>query len=342
LKAPVLNNTPIYTPLPTPIPISEQVWPAGTEPLVHIRTMVYNHEKYLRTCLDSILMQKTTFPVRMIIHDDASTDASPVILKEYAERYPNLIWVYTQSANTFNIKNRRERLSKRKIFHTWRNSPYEALCEGDDFWTDPMKLQIQADFLEKNPNYAGVSHATTILNENGRTASANDFWQLLKEDTDLGLAQIVQKKVPFHTSSFFFRSHVIPKIINFPFRAKSADWVTFSIVAMEGNIRYMHRKMSVYRTHIYGITSIENHFDAISITLNRYKMWQHLKRYSIKKEHTFIFEKMIHYQHKYLIYEYPTTNFNTLIKIFSIIIKEGEWKMAFKFMQHKLRSIYNK
>jgi glycosyltransferase involved in cell wall biosynthesis len=335
-----LNKPRTYTPLPIPIPIQDQVWPSNTEPLVHVRTMVFNHEKYIRTCLDSILMQKTTFPVRILIHDDASTDESSVILSEYANRYPELIWIYTQTENIYKIKNLKKRLLKRQKFNAWRVCPYEALCEGDDFWTDPMKLQIQAEFLENNPNYVAISHATVIQNENGRTATANDFWELLNQDTDFDLSRIVQQKVPFHTSSFFFRSHIIPRITAYPHRAKSGDWILFSIVAMEGKIRYIHRKMSVYRTHTHGITSTENHFDTLNMTLSRYQMWQQLKRYSLTKEHILIFEKMIRYQHKYLIYDHKVKSIIDFYNILHALLIEKEWLAVKQFLKEKIKQAF--
>jgi glycosyltransferase involved in cell wall biosynthesis len=337
LKAPVLSNTPIYTPLPTPIPICEHVWPAGTEPLVHVRTMVYNHEKYLRTCLDSILMQKTTFPVRMIIHDDASTDSSRAILKEYAERHPNIITVYFQPQNTYQIKDKALLLKKRKPFNDLRVACYEAICEGDDYWTDEMKLQYQADFLETHPEYAGVAHATIIQNEDGREAVAEDFWALYTEDVNLTLADIVQKQVPFHTSSFFFRSHVIPRILNFPFRAQSADLVTFCTVAMEGKIRYIHRAMSVYRTHARGITTIENHFSGLPINLNRYQMWHTLKQYALNKHQSASFDKMLRYQFKYITKTYTPKNIQEWLAIVKVIYHCNGWRGIKVFLKNTLQ-----
>lgn len=321
-----MNKPQTYTPLPTPIAIKEQNWPSNTEPLVHVRTMVFNHEKYLRTCLDSILMQRTTFPVKILIHDDASTDQSISILKEYAQQYPNLIYVYYQPENTYRLKNKKEFQLKRKPFNDLRVARYEAICEGDDYWTDDLKLQYQADFLETHPSYAGVSHATDIQNEEGRKAKADEFWQLFNEDADLDLSQVVQNKVPFHTSSFFFRSYIVPKITHFPLIAKSGDWVIFTLVALEGNIRYIHRTMSVYRTHTKGITTLDNHFNPLEITLNRYKMWRTLKNYAKNEEQAAIFEKRLRYQRIYLTEEYQINNINEWFNIFILLFQHKEWK----------------
>ncbi|MBU3675728.1 MAG: glycosyltransferase [Chitinophagaceae bacterium] len=326
-----VQNT--YTQLLTPQPIRKHQWPRGTQALVHVRTMVYNHEKYLRTCLDSILMQETTFPVRLIIHDDASTDQSVAILKEYEERFPNIVQVFYQTENTYQIKNKKEFLLKRDAFNQLRNAPYEAICEGDDYWTDPLKLQLQAEFLESHTDYAAVVHATQVHNEDGRVAKETDFWIQLEGDSDLTLSDIVQPKVPFHTSSFFFRSKVIPRIIHFPIKPKSGDWLTFSMVALEGKIRYIHRNMSVYRTHNSGITMQEDHWHSLEVALNRYTMWQLLKTYAYNDSQRMVFNKMLHYQRKYLIEQYKTKNWKAWLQIANVILQFDDWRSFVKHLR---------
>lgn len=145
-----------YSALPEPIPITEQVWPEGTRPLVCTRHMTYNHENYIRECIDGVLMQKTTFPVRVCIHDDASTDKTAEIVREYQEKYPNLIWAYYQKENTFRHPNRAEMRSE---FMGWaEEGKYHATCEGDDYWTNPYKLQKQVEILEKNQDCVVCHH----------------------------------------------------------------------------------------------------------------------------------------------------------------------------------------
>lgn len=148
-----------YTPLPEPIPITEQVWPEGTLPLVCTSTLAYNHEPYIRECLDGILMQKTTFPVQVLVHEDCSTDRTAEILKEYQAKYPNLIKVFYQPENIYSLKDQEEKRKRRAEFNSWRVGKYVALCEGDDYWIDPLKLQKQVDFLEANPEYS-LSHTS--------------------------------------------------------------------------------------------------------------------------------------------------------------------------------------
>lgn len=133
------------------------------KPLVAIRCITYNHEPYLRDALEGFVMQKTDFPFVAIVHDDASTDKTADIIKEYAERYPDIILPIYEEENQYakNIT------SLRNIMDAAINATgaeYMALCEGDDYWIDPLKLQKQILFLSNHPDYSITFHNTKVLN----------------------------------------------------------------------------------------------------------------------------------------------------------------------------------
>ena len=117
------------------------------EILVSIRCAVYNHEPYIRQCLDGFVMQKTNFRFEAIVHDDASTDNSASIIREYAGKYPDIIRPIYETENQFSKKDG----SLMRIITEACHGKYYASCEGDDYWTDPLKLQKQVDYMESHP-----------------------------------------------------------------------------------------------------------------------------------------------------------------------------------------------
>ncbi len=130
------------------------------QPLVSIRCLVYNHEPFLRDCLEGFVMQQTNFPFEAIVHDDASTDHSADIIREYAAKYPHIIKPLCEKENQYSKKDGSLRCALDEAMSP--SSKYVAYCEGDDYWTDPQKLQKQVDFMESHPEYsmccAGVVH----------------------------------------------------------------------------------------------------------------------------------------------------------------------------------------
>lgn len=119
-------------------------------PLVSIVCDTYNHVNYIRQCLDGFLMQETNFPIEILVHDDASTDGTADIVKEYEARYPDLIKPIYQTENQYS---KGVKVSIRYQYSRAKGK-YIALCEGDDYWIDPLKLQKQVDFLEKHVGYS--------------------------------------------------------------------------------------------------------------------------------------------------------------------------------------------
>lgn len=135
-------------------------------PKVCIRCITYNHEAYIRDCLEGFVMQKTNFPYIAIVHDDASTDGTASIIREYAERYPDIIKPIYEVENQYSKPgNLLGKLMNKACLET--GAPYIAICEGDDYWTDPLKLQKQVDFLESHPDYSLVFANVRLHYENG-------------------------------------------------------------------------------------------------------------------------------------------------------------------------------
>ena len=138
-----------FIPLNEPTPIRDQHWDENVLPLVSISCVTYNHVSYLREALEGFLMQKTTFPVEILIHDDASTDGTEDLIRQYEKQYPRLSFPMYQKENQYSQGVRGMML--RFNFPRARGK-YIALCEGDDYWIDPLKLQKQTKIFYENPD----------------------------------------------------------------------------------------------------------------------------------------------------------------------------------------------
>jgi len=131
--------------------LSNRPLEGNVSPTVSVCVLTYNHEKYIRQTLSGLLMQQTNFSIEILIHDDASTDNTQDIIMEFSNKYPHIFKPVLQKQNQRSIYGG----GMNPRFNYQRaNGKYIALCEGDDYWTDPYKLQNQVDFLEKNPQYS--------------------------------------------------------------------------------------------------------------------------------------------------------------------------------------------
>lgn len=206
--------------------------------MVSINCTVYNHEPYLRQCLDGFVMQKTNFRFEAIVHDDASTDGSAAIIHEYAERYPDIIKPIYESENQYSKGDG----SLRRIMRNAMKGKYMAICEGDDYWTDPNKLQMQFDFMESHPDYSMCFHDVNIKAEKGRVWY--DVFGKLEERDYSGMENMLKWSVP--TCSIFCIGDIYKTL---PFNSKftMGDNVLILHCSRNGKIRCIPKKMGVYR-----------------------------------------------------------------------------------------------
>ncbi len=167
---------------------------------VSVICVTYNHEKYIREALDSILMQQTDFEFEIRIGEDCSTDGTRDILKEYEKKYPGRFHMYYREKNLGATKNEYE------LFMDARGK-YIAALELDDIWTDPLKLQKQFDFMESNEEYIGVSHDFDIIDKSGRVIE-NDDNQKIKRyfNSRFTLEDFLTEGFIFQTGTHFYRN----------------------------------------------------------------------------------------------------------------------------------------
>lgn len=232
-----------------PLPITNHSWDNNTTPIVSISCSTYNHELFIRDAIEGFLMQETTFPVEILIHDDASTDRTAKIIKEYEEKYPQLFRCFYQQENTFLKPNRQE---FRKPFKNARRGRYIALCEGDDYWSDPLKLQKQVGFLEAHADYSMCFHNAYIKNDDSILKGERIFENLQNKDYT-GKEILTNWIVP--TASVVYRAKHINAIRQMPKHPDYmyGDIILFLSLAELGKIKCLNQKMSVYRVHRGGI-----------------------------------------------------------------------------------------
>ncbi len=228
------------------------------EIMVSICCLSYNHEKYLRQCLDGIVNQKTNFKFEAIVHDDASTDNSQAIIREYEEKYPDIIKPIYQTENQYS---QGKKISKDYVFPKVKGK-YIALCEGDDFWCDENKLQKQFNALENNPNCNMSIHLVKGISEDGSDFGRNYPNFSIKSGVLSSrqlLDYICTNDYVFQTSSFFCKSsEIVNKLDNVPkFVSVSSTGDTAILLryAAIGDIYYINDEMSCYRHE--SVSSIE-------------------------------------------------------------------------------------
>ncbi len=222
-----------------------------TPPLVSIRCLVYNHEPFLRDCLEGFVMQQTDFPFEAIVHDDASTDRSADIIREYAKKYPHIIKPIYETENLYSRKDGSlGRIVDAAISH---HCKYVAYCEGDDYWTDPLKLQKQVDYMQGHPECSMCFHSyKRLVVENRDNDSVVNV-----EDRTYDCSALLNGCFP-QTATTMYRKDVVTSEVYAkaePLKQYGAGDVVLVLSAVVmGQIHGLSDIMSVYRSHPGGVS----------------------------------------------------------------------------------------
>lgn len=216
-------------------------------PQVSVWMVTYNHEPFIRQAIDSVLGQKTSFPFRLYIGDDCSTDLTGQICQDYQQRFPGRVEVVINPSNIGPAGNARNIYEK--CFKS--GARYIALLEGDDYWIDNTKLQRQYDYLESHPEASLYLHNAYVMQ--GRENVGLKTGQ--KQFKRYTLRDALQRKVLGPTSSYFFRNVIS---LPFPDQIVSGDALLLILLQTHGELHYFPEPMSVYRLHP---SSFERTFD---------------------------------------------------------------------------------
>lgn len=252
---------------------------------VSVICTTYNHGKYIRDALEGFVNQKTDFNYEIIVHDDASTDNTASIIREYEKNYPDLIKPIYQKENQYS----QDAGIMDNIIYPKVNGEYVALCEGDDYWINNNKLQLQADFLSRNPSYSAVTHNSFYYDE-----SKDSKWIQYQQETDGKLdfkELIIDGGRCYHTSSIMFRKsyYLYPD----SFKLKNiGDYPRSVYLSLVGDIYYFKEPMSVHRFNVEGSWTRKNGSvdKLIEIQSMKNQFLNAVDEYTKKEHHKYIRE----------------------------------------------------
>lgn len=240
------------------------------KPFVSVSVLTYQHSDFIEKCLDSILMQKTNFLFEILVHDDASTDGTEEIIREYESNYPNLIRPIYEEENQWRIGKRGS-----AIFNFPRaRGKYIALCEGDDYWTDPLKLQKQVGFLEENEDYI-LSHTNCdhlIEKKNKIIKRANEDYQSLDLSTpEKRFEAVSSHKLRIKTPTVIFRNESLEEFHSHK-KFKMGDTPLWFFLSHKGKFHYLNEPTAVYRIGLNTASKATNRVRKLKFKLSGIEM----------------------------------------------------------------------
>lgn len=300
------------------------------EIMVSICCITYNHEKYIKYALDSFLMQETDFKYEIIIHDDASTDNTPNIIKEYECKYPEIIKPIYRKENQYSK-------GKRILPFTLNNAKgrYIAICEGDDYWTDKNKLQIQVDYFESHKNCTLCFHSYDLVDGNNKILNNYDRYDYdcisPMEDIIIGGKEYWGGGFCI-TPSLMFPRKIVDNLPNYYYNCSVGDYPLQLYCASKGYAYYISKSMCAYRTNISGSWTtnlnkgeeneviqkkISHYVDIINMLNNFNKSTNEIYARSIKKMIDSI-EYSYFYCEKNKLYIFKNKEFQKYIRKFAL------------------------
>lgn len=231
------------------VPLSQQQWPEGTVPWVSILCITYNHANFIRDAIEGFLMQETTFPVEILVHDDASSDGTAQIVLSYEQKYPQLITGIYQKTNQYSQK-----VSPTKFFQPHIKGRYLAFCEGDDYWRDVNKLEIQIGYLESHPDCAISGHDAIVVDEYGEIIKTSVVRRKKKDFLPEG---VLRGQAILPTASRVFRTKDSRPLFARTYNCfQGGDRFILVTLGLCGGSHYHHDiQPSAYRMHEGGVHS---------------------------------------------------------------------------------------
>jgi len=301
-------------------------------PLVSVLILAFNHENYIRETLDNILGQQTSFDFEIIVHDDASSDATPKIIKEYQKKYPDIIKPILQKENQFSIGVK----PFSNFVYPFLKSEFVAYCEADDYWIDSQKLEKQVAIFRRHKDIVICGHNIKIINEAGvkqkkifykKPVASGDFKFAFHDEFDNHFV---------HTATFMIKTSVIKQ------QPVTDNWVSGDIQIIlftlsKGMGFYIDQKMSIKRRNLASI--VHNEAYRLKVTDGQYKMWKHVLTFCPKKYRKLVKLKIAEYDRLFI--KTRRKGYPLLKLIQNALLKDPYWFFGYsKAYKNKLKQSF--
>lgn len=241
-----------------------------TLPLVSISCITYNQAPYIRQCLDGFLSQQITFPIEIVLYDDASTDGTQEIIQEYAQQYPSLFNVFLNQENQYSKGIRG--MNMKFNLHRCKGK-YIAFCEGDDYWTDPDKLQKQVDFLEENPEYSICCTNYSEVDDNGKILKEN-VWDGIRLSPTITHEMILKLYKPKILTSIFRKEALKRGVPEIYYQTFNTDNFLCAFATEYGPAGFLNFNSGCYRVHNQGVWSGKSEINQYEMQLSTFQIMQ--------------------------------------------------------------------
>jgi glycosyltransferase involved in cell wall biosynthesis len=226
--------------------LSEQPHSGGRTPKVSVICWTYNHSEFISKAVEGILKQRVDFPVEVIVHDDASTDATPEILKAFVQRFPGIIRLVCPTVNQL-----QQGINFVPALFALARGEYLAICDGDDYWTASDKLFRQVKCLEENPAACGCFHRADDLIESEKKIVPG-FWGAPTDDTQFTLGDLFRYGNVTPTASLMLRRELVLNVPGTVAETPHGDFTFLCAALRFGPLISLKESMSVYRRHSGG------------------------------------------------------------------------------------------
>ena len=291
--------------------------------MVSVWVLAYNHQKYIREALESFVTQETDFAFEVLINDDVSTDDTKKIISEYAEKYPDIIKPVFQKENQYSKGVR----IFTEILLPLSKGKYFAMCEGDDFWTDPHKLQKQVDYLEAHPECSLCIHNSKYVKEDG---SFLEDHIITEESAVIPTDQIILGGGGFCSTNSIMAPIALAKNMPKCFDLLHLDYAWQTCLASMGTVYCFKDVMSAYRTFSEGSWSSQvEKGPADKIIANAKKNIEYLIAFDAETDEKYHEAVMQHESFHLLAILFQSKSTD--------ILKDPQYKAAYQYLSKKTK-----